>query len=78
MGEQGPAVVFLSHFVRRKGTTIVKSLNQEAIGLIENLTDLEKTYCLKMLDRLKHLGVHEHANHAVCAVATASAMPIKK
>lgn len=56
----------------------MKSLNQEAIGLIENLTDLEKTYCLKMLDRLKHLGVHEHANHAVCAVATASVMPIKK
>lgn len=56
----------------------MKSLSHEAIEAIENLTDLEQKYCLKMLDRLKHLGMHDHANHAVCAVATATALPLKK
>lgn len=53
------------------------TLNAEALEALENLSDLEKKYCLNMVDRLKNMGLHAHSSKAVCAVASAQVMPTK-
>ncbi|WP_251212413.1 hypothetical protein [Adlercreutzia murintestinalis] len=56
----------------------MNTLTKEAINALGELESLEKTYCLKMVDRLKHLGLHQHSSSAICTLATASAVPVKK
>ncbi|WP_165253889.1 hypothetical protein [Adlercreutzia sp. ZJ304] len=53
-------------------------LSKKTLEMIENLSGLEKQYCFELLTRLKNLNMRDYSDSAVCAVASAPTMPIKK
>lgn len=69
--------MFSLDWQQEKGTPM-NTLTKDAINALSELESLEKSYCLKMVDRLKHLGLHQHSSNAICALATAAAVPVKK